>query len=62
MFTDLNVGKRWIPKRLDVGRVDEAFLPLSWRLGQLEFHIENELAEVVDAEVRIESPDPEAMS
>lgn len=37
-----------------------AFLPLSWRLGQLEFHIENELAEVVEAEVRIESPDPEA--
>ena len=34
-------------------------MPLSWRLGQLEFHIENRLAEVVDAEVRIESPDPE---
>eukprot|EP00913_Durusdinium_trenchii_P014931 g14005.t1 len=37
-----------------------ASLPLAWRLGQLEFHIENELAEVIDAEVRIESPDPEA--
>jgi len=37
-----------------------AFLPFSWRLGQLEFHIENEFAEVVEAEVRIESPDPEA--
>ncbi|CAJ1342337.1 unnamed protein product [Effrenium voratum] len=37
-----------------------ASLPLAWRLSQLEFHIESELAEVVEAEVRIESPDPQA--
>mmetsp|Transcript_55066 Transcript_55066/g.98222 ORF Transcript_55066/g.98222 Transcript_55066/m.98222 type:complete len:835 (-) Transcript_55066:72-2576(-) len=35
-------------------------LPSVWRNSELELHIENELAEVVQAEVRIESPDPEA--
>ncbi|CAK9063785.1 unnamed protein product [Durusdinium trenchii] len=49
-------GRQARPAACDALR---ASLPLAWRLGQLEFHIENELAEVIDAEVRIESPDPE---
>ena len=40
----------------------EAFLPFSWRLGQLEFHIENEFAEAgpdVGIRVGISSLHPE---
>ncbi|CAE7444449.1 MNS1 [Symbiodinium necroappetens] len=50
--------------RVDVDLTGKAHLSggpfRPWRLAQLELDIENELAEVVQAEVRIESPDPEA--
>eukprot|EP00930_Biecheleria_cincta_P094238 TRINITY_DN8513_c0_g1_i2.p1 TRINITY_DN8513_c0_g1~~TRINITY_DN8513_c0_g1_i2.p1 ORF type:complete len:857 (+),score=181.54 TRINITY_DN8513_c0_g1_i2:132-2702(+) len=41
-------------------RLSGGTLPLAWRRAELELPIENEFAEVVKAEVRIESPLPEA--
>ncbi|CAE8618387.1 unnamed protein product [Polarella glacialis] len=41
-------------------RLSSDTLPSAWRRSELELYIENELAEVVRAQVRIQSPDPEA--
>lgn len=51
--------------RVDLGLTGKARLSLStspqaWRLSALELDIENEHAEVIQAEVRIESPNPAA--
>lgn len=51
--------------RVDLGLTGRAHLsmatsPQAWRMSELELYIENEHAEVVEAEVRIESPNPAA--